>query len=101
MSSWSNISIRFPAGSIRRTRASSSSFHAFRPRARWALQGRVQSDRALRREPTSSGSTFDVVVAEPILVTFVGGDAGAWAVESIEAVTGAGLPPVARLAVIE
>jgi chlorite dismutase len=41
------------------------------------------------------------VVAEPLLVTFVGGDAGAWAVESIEAVTGAGLPPVARLAVIE
>jgi len=41
------------------------------------------------------------VVAEPLLVSFVGGDSGAWAVERVEAVTGAGLPPVARLAVIE
>jgi len=40
-------------------------------------------------------------VAAPLLVTFAGGAAGVWRVESISAIRGAALPNVQRLAVIE
>jgi len=40
-------------------------------------------------------------MAEPLLVSFVGGDDGAWRVERITPVTGLGLAPVTRLAVFE
>jgi chlorite dismutase len=38
---------------------------------------------------------------QPLLVTFKGGDVGAWEVQQIVAVRGAGLPDVARVALVE
>jgi Chlorite dismutase len=37
----------------------------------------------------------------PMLVSFAGGDVGTWEVERISPVSGAGLPPVGRVAVLE
>jgi chlorite dismutase len=37
----------------------------------------------------------------PLLVAFVGADAGGWSIERVEAIAGAALAPAARLAVLE
>lgn len=40
-------------------------------------------------------------MARPVLVTFDGGEGGAWAIERIDAIAGAALAPAPRLAIVE
>ena len=44
---------------------------------------------------------WEIAMAAPILVTFAAGGTGPWCIDRLAAVTGAGLPSAARLAVFE
>jgi hypothetical protein len=55
-------------------------------------------DRARNR---TGGGQSSISQMDPVMVTFVGGDRGSWAVERILAVRGAPVPPARKVAILE